>query len=1271
MITRNIKNSSGAQPRRWLWLPVLYFLLIPVLAQGQTTLSEWDFNAQVATPSTSIPANAAKTIGKGGGVGTILFTSVGGPNGSYAYATGWASGANSKYWVVNISTAGYGTLTLSSEQWSEYQFFQYQGPRNFKIQYSLNNSTWTDVPGGAYSLTTTDQGMKKGSVTNLAIPAACENQASVYFRWIMTDNTGANNSDPVSGGQNWIDNISIKGQSLSANTPPTISAIANQSTNEDVTFGPLTFTIGDAETAVGSLTVTATSSNTTLVPNANITLGGSTASRTITVVPAANASGTTTITVNVNDGTTSTPESFDLLVQAVNDAPVLANLESGALTFVEDGAPINVSSAITVSDVDDTNIESATVSITAGFVATEDVLSFTNASGITGSFAGSVLTLTGSSSLANYQAALRSVTYQNTNTILPGTAPRTLSFTVNDGSDASNTQTRTLTITPVNDAPVLANLESSALTFVEDGAPINVSSAITVSDVDDTNIESATVSITAGFVATEDVLSFTNASGITGSFAGSVLTLTGSSSLANYQAALRSVTYQNTNTILPGTAPRTLSFTVNDGSDASNTQTRTLSVIEVNDPPTAMAGPDQTLSCVLPTGIVVSVNGSASFDIENDKLSYAWAANGTPFATTSLASTNLAPGIHTVTLTVNDGRGGIDVDTLIVTLIPDTTPPVLKLPPNLTFNTNPGVCTFTDPGTAIGKATATDDCPHPITITSNAPGVYPKGATIVTWTARDASGNVSSGQQTITVLDKEAPMITSCPAAVTVEGDAQNKAQIPNLTWQLLATDNCTSPGSLTISQSPIGGSTVGAGVHTLTFTVVDGSGNQSTCTSSFTVVRRVEIDPVTPVTVISSACKQPVIVTRSVTIDNSGGNFGGGKLAWTATTTASEITLLTSSGFEGDDLLFTVDPRYLIGASHTRTITLTGYNSISMAPATNSPFTFTVTIQIEPQGTVSVSKAVGTNWTQFRNSEGHLIAEVKSNSSTINSFTVNVQPCTLPRVMQRIRYVRRTFTMTSSTSSPNVDVRLYYSNTEATPLISKTEALTMWHRPLNLYVDLGGASNVFANYVETAGITDLSGPFVLAHDWNPPVVTVQIQTAEWEEDKSTARLEWFGSEDLVDPVYLLERRPLKDPDAWVFVGDVQGDTGEKQTFTEMLPAGNYVYRILAADASGILTASQEIAIQAVRPATMTLDQNYPNPFNPTTTISFALTVAGEVQLTVHDMLGREIASLVDGFYDAGSHHVQFDASSLTGGVYSYTLRSGSTVLSRQMQLLK
>ncbi|MFZ1728621.1 MAG: HYR domain-containing protein [Bacteroidota bacterium] len=1313
------KQFSPPEPPvlRRLWLLILCLVLLPVLAQGQTTVAEWDFNTQQATTTTSIPANNGKTIGNGGGVGTILYTSVGGPNGSYAYALGWANGANSKYWVVNISTAGYGTLTLSSEQWSEFSFFQYQGPRDFKIQYSLDNITWTDVAGGSISCTVDNQYMKKGTLTNLALPAACANQASVYLRWIMSSNTGGNGSDPVSGGQNWIDNISIKGQSLGGggNTPPTISAISNQSTNEDVPFGPLGFTVGDAETAAGSLVVTATSSNTALVPNGNISLGGSGASRNISITPASNASGTTTITVSVFDGTVSTTETFDLFVQAINDPPVLANLEASALSFTEDGAPINVTSTITVSDVDDTNMESATVSISNGFVSSEDVLSFTNTANISGSFAGGVLTLTGSDSKANYQAALRNVKYQNTNTGAPSTASRTLSFAVNDGSASSSTFTRALSITAVNDAPVLAGIEMTTLNFTEDSAPINVTSTITVSDVDDANMESATVSISSGFVSSEDVLSFTNTANITGSFAGGVLTLSGSDSKANYQtalrsvkyqntntatpstasrtlsfavndgsassstltralsitavndapvlagiemtilnfiedsapiivtstivvtdvddtniegaevsingfvpgedvlsftntanitgnfaggvltlmgsdskanyqAALRSVRYQNTNTILPNTGPRTVSFTVNDGDDPSVLATRKLTVTEVNDPPNAVAGLDQTASCVLPTGTMVNVDGSASFDIENDKLSYAWSENGTTFATTAVASTNLTPGVHTLTLTVNDGRGGTDADDLIVTLIPDVTPPVLTLPANMTFNANPGVCTFTDPGLAIGKATATDNCPYPVIVTSNAPGVYPKGQTIVRWTAMDASGNSTSGNQTITVLDAEAPMITVCPASVSVEGSMQNTAQVPNLIGQLMATDNCTSAANLRISQNPVGGTTVGAGAHIVTFTVIDESNNLSTCTTNFTVVRRVEIDPLASMVVVASACKQPVSVTRTIPINNSGGNFAGGRLQWTASTSASEIALITNSGYEGDDLVFTVS----IGSNQTntinRTITLNGWNSATSLTASNSPYTITVSLQIEPLGLVTVTQSVGASWTPFLNSNGQKIAEVKSNSGTISSFTVNAFACTYPPGLSRIRYVKRYFTMSSNASNPNVDVRLFYTNTEALGLITQPSALTIWQKPLYSWTNLGGTSNPYQNYVEANALTNLTGPFALAHNWFP------------KED---------------------------------------GQADE------------------------------------IVPATMTLDQNYPNPFNPTTTISYALTGNGNIELTVHDVLGREVARLAEGYQAAGVYRVQFDASALSAGVYSYTLRSGGTVISRQMQLIK
>lgn len=100
------------------------------------------------------------------------------------------------------------------------------------------------------------------------------------------------------------------------NTPPTLTDLADQTLAEDGTTGPLPFTIGDLETAASSLTLSKASSNTTLVPVANIVLGGSGANRTVTVTPAANQSGSAVITVTVSDGTASTSETFTLTVFA-------------------------------------------------------------------------------------------------------------------------------------------------------------------------------------------------------------------------------------------------------------------------------------------------------------------------------------------------------------------------------------------------------------------------------------------------------------------------------------------------------------------------------------------------------------------------------------------------------------------------------------------------------------------------------------------------------------------------------------------------------------------------------------------------------------------------------------------------------------------------------------------------------------------------------------------------------------------------------------------
>ena len=262
-----------------------------------------------------------------------------------------------------------------------------------------------------------------------------------------------------------------------------------------------------------------------------------------------------TVTFTVNDGDSdSNTQTRTIDVTRVNDAPVLSSSNT-SLSFAMGDAAKVLASTVAVTDVDDTNIESATVQITSNLDNSEDVLAFTNQNGITGSFtaATGLLSLTGSASLANYQTALRSITYQNTDGTSPSTSQRTVTFIVNDGDVNSNSYLHTISVTLVaNSAPVLASAETSALSFTEAGSATAITSALTVADSDDTNIESATVQITSNLDNSEDVLAFTDQNGITGSFTSStgLLTLSGSATLANYQTALRSVTYQNTNTTI-------------------------------------------------------------------------------------------------------------------------------------------------------------------------------------------------------------------------------------------------------------------------------------------------------------------------------------------------------------------------------------------------------------------------------------------------------------------------------------------------------------------------------------------------------------------------------------------------------------------------------------------------------------------------------------------------------------------------------------------------
>jgi hypothetical protein len=289
----------------------------------------------------------------------------------------------------------------------------------------------------------------------------------------------------------------------------------------------------------------------------------------------------------VNDGfSNSNIVSRSLVVRAVNDAPILSAIETNPLAYkANDPAfpPQAISTTLLVSEADSSNLSKATVQITAGYQNNangHDVLTFTNQLGITGSFvaATGTLTLTGTSALGNYRTALRSVKFSSSGSAV-STTNRTLTITATDDSNPTHTTslavTRTVTVLTTNLPPSLAGIAFNPLAYVRAASAAAVAPGLLTYDPDSPNLTGATIQVTANYQVGQDVLTLTSGFGVTGSFATATgtLTLTGTTSLANYQTLLRSVCYK-TNTSSASTVTRTISFVINDGLALSNAVTR-------------------------------------------------------------------------------------------------------------------------------------------------------------------------------------------------------------------------------------------------------------------------------------------------------------------------------------------------------------------------------------------------------------------------------------------------------------------------------------------------------------------------------------------------------------------------------------------------------------------------------------------------------------------------------------------------------------------------
>jgi hypothetical protein len=488
--------------------------------------------------------------------------------GNFASADGDALNFTNQNGITGLYAPGAGVLTLSGSA----TVANYQAALRSVTYSDTSQNPSTSTRTVSFTVTDTDSAASNTATRSVSVTAV--------------------NDAPV---------VTTSGGSTAYTEGAAAVAVDGALTASDVDSGNLTsasvsittgFGPGDTLTFSGQNGITGSYNTGTGV----LTLSGSatvasyqTALRSITFDTGSDDNPATTVVVSftVSDGSLgSAAATKNIVVTPVDDAPTLT-ASGGSASFTEDGGAVAVDPGITAADPD-TQIGGATVAITGNFASTEDSLAFTDQNGITGAYnAGTgVLTLSGPASVANYQTALQSITYNNSSQN-PSGATRTVSFTVTDtGALPSNTATRTVTVTPVNDAPVVSTSGGSAA-YVENAAPVAVDPGVAVSDVDSVNLSGATAAISGNLAAGEDSLVFSDQNGITGTYntGTGVLTLSGSSSVAHYQTALRSVGYSNSSDN-PSGLTRTVSFQVTDSSAAaSNVATRTVTVTPVNDAP--------------------------------------------------------------------------------------------------------------------------------------------------------------------------------------------------------------------------------------------------------------------------------------------------------------------------------------------------------------------------------------------------------------------------------------------------------------------------------------------------------------------------------------------------------------------------------------------------------------------------------------------------------------------------------------------------------------
>jgi VCBS repeat-containing protein len=607
--------------------------------------------------------------------------------------------------------------------------------------------------------------------------------------------------------------------------------------------------------------------------------------------------GTDTATVTIN-------------LANVNEAPVV--VVPGPQTGTED-TPLAVP-GISVSDPDG-NIASVTLSVGNG------VVSVSLAGGATVSGGGNgTATVTLSGSQPQLNLALASLSYQGNANYF---GPDTLSVDATDGT-LTTTATVAITLNPASDAPALVG--GNAVTYVENDPATAIDTGIVITDVDSATLASGTVQITGNYQPGQDVLGFANdgltMGNIAAVFNGATGTLTltsagATATVAEWQAALRAVTYSNTSEA-PSALTRTVSYSVDDGALVSNVVASTVAVTPVNDAPvttgeayvlaedtplvvgaagiltndTDVDGP--ALSAILVAGpangvLVLNADGSFTYTPNAD-------FNGPDSFTYQASDGAAASAITTVTLTVNPVNDAPVAGSDVYTVLEDGTLTVgagAGILANDADVDGPALSSVLVSGPANGVLTLNADGSFTFTPNADFNGLD-------TFTYRATDGTLQSGLATVTITVtglNDAPTQT-VPGAQTIAedntltftaggGNAIAIADVDAGAAPMRVTLDVTN-GTLTLASTTGLSFLAGDGVNDATISLVGSLGDINTALSG--LIYRPSADYYGP-------------ATLQITTDDQGASGSGGASSVT-NTIAITVTPVNDAPVLGNNTL-------------------------------------------------------------------------------------------------------------------------------------------------------------------------------------------------------------------------------------------------------------------------------------------------------------------------------------------------------------------------------